>query len=159
MSEQGPALCDGAQGSAGEVQRLIQFRSCRIDGLWAAKCRLFQPTLLGGTEEGRGGELIKCSKRWKRRLVSMSVSVMCCRICTFGECSCKLHVGLPAFCAEQPGAPARARTRTRTRVPPVETPATLGHHQLNARFSDGGTKTRSVSECGKKKGQEEGDGS
>lgn len=37
--------------------------------------------------------------------------------------------------------------------PPVEEPASLGHHQLNARFSDGGTKTPSVSERGKKKGR------
>lgn len=35
----------------------------------------------------------------------------------------------------------------------VEKPASLGHHQLNARFSDGGTKTPSVNERGKKKGR------
>lgn len=106
---------------------------------------------MGGTEQGRregGGELIKCSKRWKRRLVSMSVSVMCCRICTFGERSCKLHVGLPAFCGE-PG-----KAEDEDAGPRAEEPALLGHHQLN----DGGTKTPSVSERGKKKGQEEGDG-
>lgn len=144
MSEQGLVLCDRAEGSAAEVQRLIKFRSCRIDGLWAAECRLFQPTLWG--------ELIKCRKRWKRCLVSMSVCVMCFYIRTFGECgSNSTYVCRPPVqgnSAQSRGVWSAGSETHLVRPPPNKCEI--------QRWRDKDTKNERVSE---EKRPEEGDGS
>lgn len=133
-------MCDRAEGSAAEVQRLIKFRLCRIDGLWAAECRLFQPTLWGG-------ELIRCRKGWKRCLVSMSACVMCCCIRTFEECGSNCILA-----CWPPGQDNSVHSEGEDKGLPEEKPVLLGHHACAIqRWRDKDTKHERARKRGRRR--------